>query len=210
MRFFLIESYLMFCSYLRYLQKYYSLVLCFGFFLSYWICQKYFIESQNQCSWKRPPRLCSQTIKTSPPCSVNHVLPCHIYMLCDPSLGVQGMVVPHSPWAVPVLFLRINFFHISNLNSPMVQLEAITSCPAIKPTYCSICKSFPGILIHLKMKELELLVWGKQEFIAMNPLWQKQGLIGSSTMDTMVLESSTIKAAEVNRSKMGIGMSFLC
>jgi len=54
------------------------------------------------------------------------------------------------------------------------------------------------------MKELELVVWEKQEFIAMNPLGWKKGFI-TSTMDSRVLESSTMKAAEVNRSKMVVG-----
>jgi len=58
------------------------------------------LESQNHEGWKRPLRSWSPTVNPTPPCLLNDVLKCHIYMFFEYLQGwwLQGKVKGHKFW----------------------------------------------------------------------------------------------------------------
>ena len=87
-------------------------------------------ETQSHLGWKRPLRSSSPTVNlTLPSPPLNHVPKCHVYTSFK---CLQGWCLSHFP-GQPVLVLDHSFSEESFPNiqfkPPLMQLEAIYSCP---------------------------------------------------------------------------------
>ena len=90
------------------------------------------IELKNHriIGWKRPLRSSSPAVTPTPPCLLNHVSKCHIYTVFEPLQGWSGLHhCPGQPGPTPDHSFCEEMFPYIQSKSPLMQLEAISSCP---------------------------------------------------------------------------------
>ena len=79
--------------------------------------------------WKRPLRSSSPTISPTPPYLLNHILKCHIYMFFKHLQRWWLHHLPGQPVPMPHHSSRKEVFPNTQSEPPLMQLEAIASCP---------------------------------------------------------------------------------
>jgi len=87
------------------------------------------MKSHRIIGWKRPLRSSSPTIHPTPPCLLNRIPKCHIYMFFEHLQGWGLHRLPGQPVPMPDHSFSEEFFPNIPPKPPLTQLEAIASSP---------------------------------------------------------------------------------